>query len=197
VSLITASRLYGRRSQRTFDVLLRTLAEPGRIVELPEDVTHPDIPAILWPALSLGGVDQVVSVDDDVNHPLASLVRDATGSGVGTIRGADLVALTNATPAQIEHVAVGSAFEPEAGARLAIGVRDIHEDKDDGLPLRLAGPGVAGHRNVTVTGLDPKVAARLGTASATFPAGFDTWLCSDHGTVCAISRSTDVTIEGV
>ncbi len=202
MTAVADARIDGSRSQQVFDALLRSLAEPGTIRRLPIDQL-PDAPTVLWLPLAIADVDIGVNVDDDLAGPLASLVRDATAATLTSLDDAAIVALTDVGDgAVLDRVRVGSALAPEDGARVAIAVEgfgpsnDSTADSPADVQLHLEGPGVPGTRSITVRGLDPSAAARLGQASGHFPAGFDSWLFSPAGDVVAISRSTTITIEG-
>ena len=78
MNLIATARLTGHSSQRVFDLLLQTLAEPGRTLQLPVSTVHPEIPMSTWLALALADVDVAVSIEDDPVHPTAGLVADAS-----------------------------------------------------------------------------------------------------------------------
>lgn len=190
MSMVAAARISGATSQQAFDVLLGTLAEPGQVRRLPVDEL-PDLPRPLWLALSLADVDITVSVDDDLDSPLAALVRDATGATIVPVEDAWIVVhQTGATalPA-LDRVMLGTALAPEDGARLAIGVDSFGTG---GLELTMSGPGVNGTQTLSVHGLDPEIADRIGQASGTFPAGFDTWLFASNGDVAAVPRTTQI-----
>ncbi len=206
MTAVADARIDGSLSQQVFDVLLRSLAEPGTIRRLPTDQL-PAAPTVLWLPLAIADVDISVNVDDDAAGALTSLVRDATAATLTPLDDAAIVVLTGVGDgAVLDRVRVGSALAPEDGARVAIAVEGFEPSNDStddstadstaGVQLHLEGPGVPGTRSITVRGLDPSAAARLGQASGHFPAGFDTWLFSPEGDVVAISRSTTITIEG-
>lgn len=219
MSVAVAARLTGLRSQETFDVLMRTLAEPGKILALPASVLSPDIANAAWPVLAVADVDVPIAVqgpDADAARSLANLISDTTGANQTPLPQAWGVVLTEPTPSVVDEVAVGDALHPEKGARVAMAVTQLGSsaagapplsetnEGESGTPqpvtpaadstvtLELSGPGIPGARNLTITGLDPAVAARLGRNSGIFPAGFDTWLVDDYGAITAISRSTHV-----
>ncbi len=194
------ARLSGDRSQQVFDALLRALAEPGTVRHLPDDLVDPGIPVSAWLALALGDVDVDVCIGDDSASDAAQLVHDATGARLVDLDEAWVASFETITPDHIDRIAVGSALEPEAGARVCIRVDSItvtpdsaaSEPRPGGVRLRLTGPGVPVERHVDISGLDPLIAARLGRASGVFPAGFDTWLITAGGAMIAIPRSTHV-----
>ncbi|WP_165977946.1 phosphonate C-P lyase system protein PhnH [Nonomuraea diastatica] len=65
----------------------------------------------------------------------------------------------------------------------------------EGVVLVLRGPGVPGVRRVRVTGLPAGVFAALAEANADFPAGVDTFLVAQDGTIAGLPRSTRIEIE--
>ncbi len=198
MSSVAEARIDGSISQQVFDLLLRTLAEPGRIQRLPVDILSdrlPGLPKPLWLALALADVDIAVNVDDDLTGDSATLVREATGATITPVEDAWIVVLQQPTIELLTRVNVGTAMAPELGARIAAGVDRVASadgDSPSGMTVELSGPGVPGTRTLVVDGLDPAIADRIGTGSGVFPTGFDTWLFAPNGDVAAISRTTEV-----
>lgn len=181
--------LTGAPSQVAFDAILRSLAEPGTIRQLPA-APAPEVPAAAMVALALGDIDLGVAVDNDPTHPVARLLKAATGMNIVEQSGAHFVVCTDgAVP--VGKMRTGTALVPEDGARLAIAVHDLQTGTDEGIVL--SGPGVPGERRLHVDGIGDDVLEQLGQASGEFPAGIDTWLITTDGRIAAISRSTTVT----
>lgn len=123
----------------------------------------------------------------------------ATGSALAPEDGARVALPVRSLTAGQAEASATDACALEAGTgtdhtETSNAVGNVGSDRDSGLELRLRGPGVAGTRLVTVRGLDPAVAAALGTATGSFPAGFDAWLFADDGHLMALSRTTTITI---
>ncbi|MEM9522294.1 MAG: phosphonate C-P lyase system protein PhnH [Actinomycetota bacterium] len=188
---MAAPILTGAPSQLAFDAILRSLSEPGTIRQLPP-APGPDVPAAAMVALALGDIDLGVSVDNDPAHPVAQLLRAATGVDIVEQSGAHFVVCTDgAVP--VGEMRTGTALVPEDGARLTIAVSDLATTADLASTVVLSGPGVPGERLLSVDGGDAEALLALGQASGEFPAGVDTWLVTPDGRIAAISRSTTVT----
>lgn len=196
MSLVAAARLSGARSQQVFDVLLRSLSEPGTIHQLGMD-DLPEVPTTLWLPLALADVDINVHVGGPDGDHWVELVRDATGARPATIEDAWIAVLDDDPSERLASIHIGSALAPEAGARVALPVATLETTASDASPVELvlAGAGVPGERSLAVGGLDSTVFEKIGRASGVFPAGFDTWLFAPDGRVAAIPRSTTVTIR--
>lgn len=195
MSLAARARLTGHRSQQTFDTLLRTLAEPGTVRSLPAAVVDPEIPCPCLLALALADVDVAVNVSGGRSRHLGQLVRDATGATVVPLERAWLAVLLAPTGDELDRLSTGDALHPELGARVGLAVTGLHAGDGGAMRLGLEGPGVPGRRILGVDGLGAGVLRRLGRASGTYPAGFDTWLFAPAGQVAAISRSTTVLLD--
>lgn len=199
MSLVASARISGATSQAVFWELMQAMAEPGTIRALPGELLDRGVAPAAWPILALADVDVAVNVDDDESSPLGHLIGDATGARVGPLRSAWGVVLTEPRPELFARIAVGDAFHPEHGARLAIAVGELDVNASSAqqrdLVLRLSGPGIAGERTIGVDRLDPQVAGLLGRASGTFPAGFDTWLVADSGYVIGLPRTTEIRVD--
>ena len=198
-------RIDGATSQRVFDTLLRTLAEPGRILRFGDEVL--DMAAVALGPLALADVDVTVSVLGD-DAGLAGEISRSTGARIVAAGDADLVIADPAllgrpvVAADLDGLAIGSPLAPEDACRVFVAVEALHEiDPGDtgtvaapsgGTRIRLSGPGIAGHRCIGIDGLAVDVLARLGRASGTFPTGIDAWLVAPDGAVVGLPRSTTV-----
>jgi alpha-D-ribose 1-methylphosphonate 5-triphosphate synthase subunit PhnH len=201
----TLRRIDGATSQGVFDTLLRTLAEPGRILRFGDEVL--DMPAVALGPLALADVDVTVAVLGD-GADLAGDISRTTGARIVAAGDADLVVADPAhlgrsvAAADLDGLAIGSPLAPEDACRLFIAVEAIHGiDPGDADTVaapswatraRLSGPGIAGHRQIGIDGLAVEVLAHLGRASGTFPTGIDTWLVAPDGAVVGLPRSTTV-----
>lgn len=191
MATVAELRLAGESSRQVFDVLLRTLAEPGTVRRLPDGVVPGVHPACVL-ALALADVEVGVCVDDDADGELTRLVADATGATAVPTHAAWVVVSTEPTPGLVDRCRRGSALAPEDGARVALAVDALHTGGGEDTVVRLRGPGVPGERVLGIEGLDPAVVDARAAACAAFPAGVDFWLVTADGEVAAISRSTRV-----
>ena len=164
--------LTGAPSQAAFDAILRSLSEPGTIRQLPAPPS-PEVPAHAMVALALGDIDLGACVDDDPSHPVAHMLRAATGMTITDRSDATFVVCSD-EPVTVGDLRTGTALAPEDAARLTIAVDDLATDGDDGVVL--SGPGVPGERRLAVGGVSAEPLLGLGRASGVFPAGIDTWL---------------------
>lgn len=186
----------GSVSQRVFDVFLRTLAEPGKIESLPDEVVTVGLAPALWLPLAIAAVDVRACVEPDPLGELQGLIRDATGALASPVEDAWVAALLDQDTARssFDRLPRGDALAPENGARCAVAVRSVFSGAGRGVQATVEGPGVPGRRTVTIDGVDPDLVATTGRASGIFPAGVDTWFVSEQGDVCAVSRSTHVEV---
>jgi alpha-D-ribose 1-methylphosphonate 5-triphosphate synthase subunit PhnH len=203
--------LRGARSQQTFDVLLRTLAEPGVIGHMasPADV---DGQPQLWLALALADVDISVAVVDTSGRTMTDaldVVVDATGCRRAPVTDASIVVVlgdTSAAPDDgdvagvLDSLRRGTPLEPERSAQVALGVTGLRCPAPDDVfeasrcVVELSGPGIPGTRTIDIAGISPTAVSQLGTNSGVFPTGIDAWLFDPTGQTIAISRSTTVRV---
>jgi phosphonate C-P lyase system protein PhnH len=191
--LTARARISGALSQQVFDVLLRTLAEPGIVRPLPIGLTD-EVPRPLWLTLALADVDTPVHIHGDPDGRWAGVVAAATGAPIVAMGRARLVAAVGAEPPPLDQLAVGTPTAPEDGAKVALPVTALREaSPDDPAAWELTGPGVPGHRLLRVDGRAWNLHRRIGRAAAGLPYGFDLWLMDEDGSVAAVPRSTTVT----
>lgn len=196
---MTIARIAGGTSQATFDIIMRTLSEPGTISTLPSELGTRDVPVIGWLALALADVGVTVAANETARRnsrpPITQTVAEATGATVTDLGSAWIAMLDQPTVAELAQLPRGSALEPELGARLAIAVDDLgHEPGPGSIELGLTGPGIPARRSIFVSGVSREVLAGLGRSSGDFPAGLDAWLFTADGRTAAIPRSTTLTI---
>ncbi|MEM9517363.1 MAG: phosphonate C-P lyase system protein PhnH [Actinomycetota bacterium] len=206
---LASARLSGSRSLDVFRVLLDAAARPGTVGRLP--LYDASVPPALYPALALADLDHVVGVLDVAGNHWSALLRHATGArvtnSVATPDGhqCDIaVALRPPSPSEIEAMRRGTPEAPELGARLVVAVRTLSPE-----PIHLAqaaprdapaasfslhGPGAARPRVVQAVGAGPDVLHAIATANRDFPAGIDTWIVADNGSVVAVPRSARIDV---
>lgn len=200
-----------RGAQRTFRVLLDVMARPGEVIALPAGAVQgiaapPSLRegvalARATTASLLALLDAEVSVH--LHGALASpaalaYLRFHTGVGVSGAGTADFVV---ARALEVDEplwrgLALGCDEQPQAGATLLVEVGSLAEadGANDGIVLRLRGPGIPGMRRLRVGG--PGVAFwqwRRGLQAA-MPRGVDLMLCCGDA-MAAVPRSTRIELE--
>lgn len=201
-SSLSIQRLPARVARDVFRALLDALAQPGRPSRLPEQLST-DLPRAVVPALALVDIDVPVHALGPSSGEWADTVRTLTGAPVLSIDAADwVVALRPPSTSEIGAIRVGSAEAPERGARLSLACRRLGVDVDaapaDSTIVRVTGPGVPADlpagRLVVIDGVPPSCLAALDRRNRDFPAGIDTWLCADDGTVVGLPRSSTLDV---
>jgi alpha-D-ribose 1-methylphosphonate 5-triphosphate synthase subunit PhnH len=157
-TLLSSNRprtIVGQDATDSFRVIMRSLARPGTIEQLPVHVAHdPHLKEIVLalPALVLANVDSKLAVIGSVAEKLVSDVAIATDGSVAVASSADLVLGDNmVTPKQLRGLRTGTALDPENGARLCLLVDSIEEI------IEVNGPG--GPRQVGATENDHTIGA--------------------------------------
>lgn len=185
--------LRGEASTRVFRALLRSLAEPGAVVDLPAGAIPAGVAPALVVPLALADLDSTVAiVGEDPDGPVARLLATATDARWAPVEAASFVVDDTADPWVPGRSRRGSALEPERGARLSVSVRGFGGHR--GTAAWLRGPGVPGSRLLRVDGVRPAWFDALGDTNDGRPAGVDVWLVSDDARVVGIPRSTRITL---
>lgn len=193
------ARLRPGESQRVFRALLDALAHPGRSYELPADIRG-RAPMAVVPLLALADLEVTVAVEPDPDGWAAALTL-ATGAPARSLTDAEWIAFLEPPGADVlATLDRGSAYAPERGTRIVIAAGSLtapgeSEASGGATVVRLTGPGVDGHATFAVDGIDGDMFGALARINAEFPAGIDTWLVTDDGTVVAIPRSSTIDVR--
>lgn len=196
---IARARLHPDESQRAFRVLVDALANPGRTYRLPHALLG-RTPMALVPLLAMADIEVTVAVRPDRDGWSGALAT-ATGAPITDLDAAEWVAfLEPPAPDVLGELDPGSAYVPERGTRIAVAAESLvtvggrHEAPPDATVVRLHGPGVPGHVELAVGGIDREFFTTLAAINSDFPAGLDTWLLTDEGRVAAIPRSSSIEV---
>jgi alpha-D-ribose 1-methylphosphonate 5-triphosphate synthase subunit PhnH len=191
-----AQRLSPVTSQAVFRVLLGSLAQPGRVFQLPAAVAWPESgpeaapttgPGIVPLALAVIGSKVAVAGAPE----WAARICQATGAAPADIAEAELVALYGPTdPAMITQLRRGSPHAPEDGAKVGLDCETLIAGGPGEVTLELSGPGVPGCIRLGVNGVSSEIFDTLRAVNAAFPVGVDTWLVDQRGQIAGLPRST-------
>ncbi len=191
-----AQRLSPLASQAVFRVLLASLAQPGRVFQLPAAATQPGTglaanaalgPGIVPLALAVIGSKVAVAGAPAWQAPICQ----ATGASPADIAEAELVALYGLTdPTVISQLRRGSSMAPEDGAKVGLGCDTLIAGGPGEATIEFSGPGVPDRIQLGVDGVSSDVFDALRAVNAAFPAGVDVWLVDERGQVAGLPRST-------
>lgn len=187
-------------AQRVFRALIDALARPGQLRSVGSHLSPSAEASVAARATLLALCDSTTPVWLQCHLPaLASSLRFHTGAplldGTESLRQAQFALLTD--PSQwpaLEHFSLGTAVQPEYSTTLIIDVSAMDiGTQGDGLPLRLRGPGIQTHTDITVAGLSPAFWQARAALAPRFPAGLDLLLAAND-TVLGIPRTTQVEV---
>ncbi|WP_231586177.1 phosphonate C-P lyase system protein PhnH [Pandoraea apista] len=187
-------------AQGVFRAVLDALARPGRLRSVGSRLAPSAEASIAARATLLALADATTSVWLQFPLPeVASALRFHTGApllgGETDLTTAQFALLTDPTccPA-LERFAFGTAESPEHSATLIVDVPALATGHTGaGLHLRLRGPGIATHADVTVGGIDTVFWQSRAALAPRFPAGLDL-LIANGDTVLGLPRTTHVEV---
>jgi len=186
-----------RDAQRTFRVLLDAMARPGTVKQLP--VAARDAPVNPWLAAALITLlDHEVSLavqPFDGADAVELFVRQRTAVAPASADHADFVVASwdGLDPGLPLTLRQGSLAYPNDSATLVVLVPPLDQDRQDGVLLGLAGPGVPAGHTLRVGGLPPALFSTR-DAAAEYPCGIDLILVDPAGRVAALPRSTAIRV---
>jgi alpha-D-ribose 1-methylphosphonate 5-triphosphate synthase subunit PhnH len=192
-----AQRLSPLTSQAVFRVLLGSLAQPGRVFQLPAAAAWPEPGPGANPALGPGIVPLALAV---IGSKVAvagapdwgARICQATGASPADIAEAELVAIYGPTdPVMITQLRRGSSHAPEEGAKVGLSCHTLTAGGPGEVTIELSGPGVAGRARLGVNGIGSGAFGALRAVNSTFPAGVDVWLVDQRGQIAGLPRSTN------
>ncbi len=180
MSLLTAVPVpdaFETRTNATFEAMMWALSRPGTVQDLPA-------PGMTGIAEALLDRESRVFCDDPA---LAERIA-AFGAALMPLPFADHCFLSLGTPIdRLVQLGVGSALYPEDGATVV-----AEAQFGTGQRLRLTGPGIETHAEVTLDGIAPGFWA-MRAALCRYPTGFDLFLiCGAR--VIGLPRSTIIEV---
>lgn len=188
-------------AQGVFRAVLDALARPGRLCSVGSRLAPSEEASVAARATLLALADATTSVWLQFPLPeVASALRFHTGapllSGEADLATAQFALLTD--PARcpaLERFAFGTAESPEHSATLIVDVPALAAGHTGvgGLHLRLRGPGIETHADVTLGGLDAAFWQARAALAPRFPAGLDLLIASGD-TVLGLPRTTHVEV---
>ncbi|WP_236105717.1 phosphonate C-P lyase system protein PhnH [Pandoraea fibrosis] len=188
-------------AQGVFRAVLDALARPGRLRSVGSRLAPSEQASIAARATLLALADATTAVWLQFPLPeVASALRFHTGapllSGEADLATAQFALLTD--PARcpaLEQFAFGTAESPEHSATLIVDVPTLAAGHSGagGLHLRLRGPGIESHADVTVGGLGAAFWQARAALAPRFPAGLDLLIASGD-TVLGLPRTTHVEV---
>ena len=188
-------------AQSVFRAVLDALARPGRLCRVGDRLAPSEEAGIATRATLLALADATTAVWLQCVLPeLASALRFHTGAplirDMSALSVAHFALLTDPAhcPA-LERFALGTAESPEHSTTLIVDVPTLAAGHTgcEGLHLRLRGPGIATHADVTVGGLDAAFWQARAALASRFPAGLDL-LIGAGDTVLGLPRTTHVEV---
>jgi alpha-D-ribose 1-methylphosphonate 5-triphosphate synthase subunit PhnH len=178
-------------TRSTFRALVDAMARPGTVESVP--VTPADHAVLA----TLVDHEVTIATEDD---QLVEALSNAGRYEPAPLDGADLVHACGSTDGRIVEAERGTLKEPSDGATAVYRVDGlvgaVDEASDASVTLRIAGPGVPGHRRLGVAGLPPAEADAVATLGESFPRGVDVVLTASDQ-VAALPRSVTLDVEVV
>jgi alpha-D-ribose 1-methylphosphonate 5-triphosphate synthase subunit PhnH len=176
-------------AQQVFRVLLHAVASPGELPRLPAI----DRPAYEAPLHCLLDRDVAFAVVGRDAEKVERCLAEATGAPSVDPGGADFVlVLGDDSRVQMQELKAGSLAEPEEAATALYVVDRLTESRSGPLALTLSGPGVAGTRTISVTGLARGELEGIRASRDRYPKGVDVLMVDRDGTVLGLPRSTRI-----
>ncbi len=170
------------QQQRVFRHLLQAFSYPGRVVRLPDGAE-----ALTQVLAALLDAEATLADPDGL---LDARVRALLGATAAAPQQAQFV-LACADAAPRLTPSLGTLESPELGATLVLRVGRI----GSGRLLSVSGPGVDGHQQLRLDGLNPAWLAARAQWNAHFPLGVDL-IVVDAQQVVALPRTTRIATEG-
>ncbi len=182
-------------AQRIFRSLLDAMANPGRIITLPEiDIKPPA--ANRYPLLLLMTLlDHEVSfcVMGGAQTQVTEYLKTNTGSKESRLEDSDFILVYGGSShGLIPGARVGTLEYPDESATVIYDLDSIGDDGGDVL-LELSGPGIADKRRIGASGIEENEIEDV-LAMRDYPLGLDLIFSDKAGRIACIPRSTIVEV---
>lgn len=176
-------------AQRVFRAVLEAMSFPGRIVPLPVEITPPDplstsLGAVL---LALADLDTPLWLAPDFATP-AVRAWLAFHCGCPVVPSREQAVFAVATPDDdLAGFPIGSGENPETAVTVLVPVRRLAY----GPGLRLSGPGIPGHADLSAPDLSAALLDAVAGNATLFPQGRDLVLAAP-GHITGLPRTTRI-----
>ncbi len=175
-------------TQQAFRLLLQALSHPGEICLLSPRDPRLGLPLMLQTLLDHEVSFAVIGPERD---SYAGLVKNWTRSRVTEVRAADFIIVTRgSSEGEIEKAKRGTLEYPDQGATIIYLVDSLSREDQNGLRVKLRGPGVKNEIQAIITGLAADEILRLQEINLEFPLGVDCFFIDQMGQVMGMPRSS-------
>ncbi|MEA1905796.1 MAG: phosphonate C-P lyase system protein PhnH [Euryarchaeota archaeon] len=181
-------------SQRIFRSLLDAMANPGRIITLPDIRIKPPA-ANMYPLLLLMTLlDHEVSFSVlDSGALVTEYLKTNTGSKESRLENSDFILVYGGSShGLIQGAKVGTLEYPDESATVIYDAGSIG-DSDGDVLLELSGPGIADKRKVGASGIEETEIGDV-LAMQDYPLGLDLIFSDNAGRIACIPRSTTMKV---
>jgi len=182
-------------SQRIFRALLDAMANPGRIITLPDIRIEPPA-ANMYPLLVLMTLlDHEVSfsVLGGAQTQVTEYLKTNTGSKESRLENSDFILVYGGySHGLIQRARVGTLEYPDESATVIYDTGSIGAGAGD-LLLELSGPGIADKRRIGASGIEENEIENV-LAMRDYPLGLDLIFSDKAGRIVCIPRSTTVEV---
>ena len=188
-------------SQVLFRSIFDGMSRPGKINDLkPVDISSPEglTRAAALVALALLNADDSVALAEP-SEAVADYLLGNTGVRQASADDADfIIGTAQATLGLIERSKEGEPLYPEKSATFVLMVDALSDEPvDKGIALALSGPGVAGRKQIFVSGISEHWLSELAEKNCEFPLGVDVILTAENASGLAVGclpRTTQVDV---
>lgn len=180
-------------AQQAFRILLQALSHPGEIYLLSAADPERGLPLMLQTLLDHEVSFAVIGPERD---SLAELVKGWTRSRLTDVPGADFIIVTHGhSQGEILAAKRGTLEYPDQGATIIYLVDSLGREQQDGLRVKLRGPGVDREMQAVITGLAKEEMLELREVNQEFPLGVDSFFLDRAGRVMGIPRSSLLEVQ--
>ena len=180
-------------TQQAFRVLLQALSHPGEIFILFPPDPGQGLYLMLQTLLDHEVGFTVIGPNGD---SFAGLVRDLTRSPLTGVRAADFIIITHGgSRGKILEAKRGTLEYPDQGATIIYLVESLGQKENDGVRVRLQGPGVKKEIMAVINGLAVDEVLDLKKINQEFPLGVDCFFLDRAGRVMGLPRSTNLEVQ--
>jgi alpha-D-ribose 1-methylphosphonate 5-triphosphate synthase subunit PhnH len=185
-------------TQKFFRIIMQSMAHPGKVYSIPEiNITKGEIKYNSFSVVCFTLLDHEVKfsvIGAESHDSLIEHIFQLTKSRYVQSEKANYVIISGGSSNNsLIHLNCGELEFPDKSATVFYLAKRINND--DGLKIKLQGPGIKNEISFKISGVDKEDIKTLKNMNSEFPLGIDTIFFDENNQIVSLPRSSQIFLE--